>query len=70
MDQPPISYPVKKDTTAEVINTDPIDIQTLDVWTVTRHVGAMGWHIGKYRTPEAAHAVAAVLKAFAGDEVT
>ena len=69
MDQPEIKYPVKADATAEVVSTDPIDIVSVPVWTITRVTAGKGWHIGKYRTPEAAHAVAAVLKAFTGDEV-
>ncbi|UTN93043.1 hypothetical protein SEA_MARKY_40 [Streptomyces phage Marky] len=67
--QDKIEYLVREDTAVEVVSSDPIDLQTVPAWTITRATGGMGWHIGKYRTPEAAHAVAAVLKAFTGDEI-
>lgn len=62
-------YSVRKGETTEVVTTDPIELKTIPAWEVTRAVDGFGWHIGKYATPEAAEAVAAVLRVFADHEL-
>jgi len=62
-------YQVRQDTAVEVKGTDPIDLQTIPVWSVTRVAGGMGWHIAKYRTAKAAQKAADTLAALSGEEV-
>lgn len=69
---PDIRYLVKPGTAAVVRNTDPIDIETVEVWEVTRYTDGFGWHIGKYDTEQTAMTVAAALQGVAdiGREVS
>jgi hypothetical protein len=66
---PEIRYRVSESTTAVVRETDPIDIETVPCWNVTRTVDGFGWHIGKYRTPAVAEAVADALAGFSSEEL-
>jgi hypothetical protein len=72
MPEPRIRYLVKPTTAAIVRSTDPIDIETVDVWEVTRFTNGFGWHIGKYADEPTAMAVAAALQGVAdvGGEVS
>lgn len=69
---PNIRYLVKPATTAVVRSTDPIDIETVEVWGVTRFTDGFGWHIGKYTDEQTAMTVAAALQGVAdiGREVS
>lgn len=63
-------YSVRPEKTTKVVSTDPIDLESVPCWTVTRVTGGgMGWHIGKYETEAAARAVAAALAVFIPQEM-
>jgi hypothetical protein len=65
-------YQVKEADTTVVVSVDPLDIQRIPCWTVTRiSDGSMGWHIGKYRSKLAAEGVAHLLGSLAeqGEEI-
>lgn len=62
---PNIRYLVKPGTAAVVKSIDPIDIETVEVWEVTRSTDGFGWHIGKYADRRTAMIVAAMLQGVA-----
>jgi hypothetical protein len=62
-------YTVRPEKTTRVVNTDPIDLESVPCWVVTRVTGGMGWHIGKYETEAVANAVAAALTVFIPQEI-
>jgi len=70
MDEPKTEYRVSERTTSVVRSTDPIVIDSVPCWDVTRVIaGSLGWHIGKYKSAKAAQKVADFLAANIGEEI-
>jgi hypothetical protein len=66
---PEIEYRTRGESTTVVRGTEPIDIESVPCWSVYRVVDGFGWHIGKYRTPAIAEAVADALAGFSSEEL-
>lgn len=65
MPEPRIRYLVRPTTASVVRSTDPIDIESVEVWEITRYTNGFGWHIGKYADRRTATIVAAMLQSVA-----